>query len=118
MSETLGAEGGDADPQTQPPAGHLLGVSEPKDSACLSSRAAMGETAVTPAETSDPGGEGRYHSRSAGHPVPFSLGPRGAVVFDERLLPRGQSDVAGSHLVHTDPGTTWKRTHTSASDRE
>ena len=73
MSEALGAEGGDADPQTQPPAGHLLGVSEPINSACPSSRAAPGETAVTLAETSDPDGGSRYHTRSAGHPVPFSL---------------------------------------------
>ena len=117
MSQPQGAEGGDADPQTQPPAGHLL-VSESTDSACPSSRAAPGDTAETPAETSVPDGGGGYHTRSTGYPVPYSLGPRESVVFDERLLPKGQSSVAESHHVHTDPGTTWRRTHAPEGNRE
>ena len=115
MSQPQGAEGGDADPQ--PPSGHLL-VLESTDSACPSSWAAPGNTAVTPGETSVPGGGGGYHTRSTGYPVPYSLGPRESVVFDERLLPKGRSSVAGSHRVHTDPGTTWRRTHAQEGDRE
>ena len=115
MSQPQGAEGGDADPQ--PPSGHLL-VLESTDSACPSSWAAPGNTAVTPGETSVPGGGGGYHTRSTGYPVPYSLGPRESVVFDERLLPKGQSSVAESHRVHTDPGTTWRRTHAQEGDRE
>ena len=69
-------EDGKADPQSQLPAGQLLGESEPIDSACSSSRAALVETAVTLAETSVPGGGGGYCTRSSGRPVPYSLGPR------------------------------------------
>ena len=74
MSDAPGAEGGDADPQTQPPAGHLEGRPDPIDSACPSSRAAPGDTAVTPAETSVPGGGGGHCTRLTGTPVPYSLG--------------------------------------------
>ena len=45
MSQPQGAEGGDADPQSQPPAEHLL-VSESIDSSCPLSRAAQEDTAV------------------------------------------------------------------------
>ena len=117
MSQLQGAEGGDPDPQSQPPTGYLL-VSESTGSACPSSRVAPEDTAVTPAETSIPGSGGGYHTRSTGHPVPYSLGPRESVVFDERLLPKVQSSVTGSHRVHTDPGTTWRRTHAPEGDRE
>ena len=110
MSQLQGAEGGDADPQSQPPTGYLL-VSESTGSACPSSQVAPEDTAVTPAETSIPGSGGGYHSRSTGHPVPYSLGPRESVVFDE-------SSVTWSHCVHTDPGTTWRRTHAPEGDRE
>ena len=102
MSDAPGAEGGDADPQSQPPAGHLVGEPETINSACLSSRAAPGDTAVTPAETSIPGGGSGYLTRSTGRPVPYSLGPRDSVVFDEQLLPKGQSAIVGGHLaLHT-----------------
>ena len=48
MSDAPGAEGGDADPQSQPPAGHLVGELETIDSACPSSRAALGEPNYLP----------------------------------------------------------------------
>ena len=75
-------EVGNADPQSPPPTGHLLGKSKQIDSACLSSRAAPGDTAVNPAETSVPGGGGGCRTRSSGRPVPYSLGPRDSVAFD------------------------------------
>ena len=81
MSQPRGADG-DADPQSQLPAGHLI-VSESTDSACPSSWAAPEETTVTPAEASIPGSGGGYPTRSTGHPIPYSLGPRESVVFEQ-----------------------------------
>ena len=69
MSDVPGIDAGDADPQSQLPAGHLKGDSEPVDGACSSSRTAPEDTALTPAETSVPGGGGRYRTRSQGHPL-------------------------------------------------
>ena len=51
MSDVPDIVPGDADPQSQPPAGHLEGDSAPVGSASSPSRAAPEDTARTPAET-------------------------------------------------------------------
>lgn len=105
-----------ADPQSQPPAGHLRGEPDPTDGADASSRAAPEGTVVTPTEASVPGGDVAYRTRSQGHPAPYSLGPKDAVVFDEKLLPKGQSEGAEAYPVSTRAWTsTGSSTHTPVS---
>ena len=63
MSDVPDINPGDADPQSQPPAGPVGSASSP-------SRAAPEDTARTPAETPVPGGGDRYRTRSHGRPNP------------------------------------------------
>ena len=118
MSDVPGIDAGDAHPQSQPPAGHLEGDSAPLDSSSSSSRAAPEDTALTPAETSVPGRCERYRTRSHGRPSPYSLGPRDAVVFDEKFLPKGQSEVVWDQLDAHPWLSTWKSTITPSSESE
>ena len=118
MSDVPDIVPGDADPQSQPPAGHLEGDSAPVGSASSPSRAAPEDTARTPAETPVPGGGDRYRTRSHGRPNPYSLGPRDTVVFDEKLLPKGQSEVGWDQLDTHPWLSTWRSAFTPPSESE
>ena len=118
MSDVPDIDLGDADPQSQPPAGHLEGDSAPVGSASSPSRAALEDTPRTPAETPVPGGGERYCTRSHGRPNPYSLGPRDTIVFDEKLLPKGQSEVVWDQLDAHPWLSTWKSTFTPPSESE
>ena len=113
MSNVPGIDAGDADPQSRPPAD-----SAPVDTASSSSRAAPEDTASTPAETSIPGGGERYRTRLHGRPSPYSLGPRDAVVFYEKLLPKGQSEVVLDQLDAHPWLSTRKSTITPSGESE
>ena len=118
MSDVPDIVPGDADPQSQPPAGHLEGELAPVGSASSPSRAAPEDTARTPAETPVPGGGERYRTRSHGRPNPYSLGPRDTVVFDEKLLPKGQSEVGWDQLDTHPWLSTWRSAFTPPSESE
>ena len=118
MSDVPDIDSGDADPQSQPPAGHLEGDSAPVGSASPPSRAAPEDTARTQAETPVPGGGERYRTRSHGRPNSYSLGPRDTIVFNEKLLPKGQSEVVWDQLDAHPWLSTWKSTFTPPSESE
>ena len=100
MSDAPGAEGGHADPQSHPPAGHLVGEPEPIDSACPSSQAALGGYRHNQAETPVPGGGGGCCTRSSG-----------------RLL-MVKGDDRGDPSLHTSGEYLETCTHTCEQERE
>ena len=84
----------------------------------MSSRAAPEDTTLTQAETSVPGSGNRYRTRSHGRPSSYSLGPRDAVIFYAKLLPKWQSEVVWDQLDAHPWLSTWKSTITPSSEIE